>query len=73
MLKFEPQAARLCDLTPHGRLRGYKLRLRRIDRSLFDRDLDAIRFRVELNEDVANFDARLIRLRAALDTLLPQQ
>jgi peroxiredoxin len=31
-----------------------------------------VRF-LALNEDVANFDARLIKLRAALDTLLPKQ
>ena len=31
-----------------------------------------IRF-LSLNEDVANFDARLIKLRAALDRLLPKQ
>ena len=53
MLKFETQAAGLPYLTSGSGLRHNKIGLRGVDRSLFDRDLDAKRFRIQLNEHVA--------------------
>ena len=41
VLEFKPQTTRLSDLTAHRRLCHHELSLRRINGSLFDRDLHA--------------------------------
>ena len=60
VLQFEAQAARLPDLAAHRGLGRYQLRLRGIDRRLFDRDLHAIRLGVELDQHVAFLHAVVV-------------
>jgi hypothetical protein len=55
VLKFKPQAARLCNLTANGRLRRYKPRLRCLNGRLFDCDLHLKRLRIKSNQDIAFF------------------
>jgi hypothetical protein len=53
VLKFEAQTSGLTDLTAHHSLRHHEVRLRGIDRCLFDRHLHAKWLRVELNQHIA--------------------
>ena len=51
--EFETQAPRRGHFTAHGGLGHHEVRLRGIDRGLLDRDLHAIRLRVQLDQHVA--------------------
>ena len=67
VLEFEAQASGLPNLTAHRGLCHNQISLHGIDRGLLDRDLHAIRFRIELDENVAFFDPIIVIDKDARD------